>query len=68
VEAFLILAALLVLAVLQLSAYASVLRVKSTDWRRVGRSKGGLMALIFFSGGLGGIYYWAVIRRELRTA
>jgi hypothetical protein len=23
--------------------------------------------LVFFSGGVGGLYYWAVIRRELPT-
>jgi hypothetical protein len=68
VEAFLILGALLVLAVAQFSAYGSILRVGGAEWERVGRSKAGLMALVFFSGGLGGIYYWAVIRRELRTA
>lgn len=63
-----ILAVVLVLLVAQFSAYGSILRVKKADWERVGRSKGALLALIFFSGGLGGLYYWAVIRRELRGA
>lgn len=61
-----ILAVVLALLVAQFSAYASVVWVKSTEWKRIGRSKGRLLALIFFSGGIGGFYYWAVIRRELR--
>ena len=63
-----ILAVLLVLLVAQFSAYVSILRVSARDWRLVGRTKGRLMALVFFSGGVGGLYYWTVIRRELRTA
>jgi hypothetical protein len=67
VEGFVILAVVLILGVAQLSAYASILRVTARDWGLIGRSKAGLMALVFFSGGLGGLYYWAVIRRELPT-
>ena len=67
-EAVVILGLVLVLAVAQLSAYASILRVPSRDWRLIGRTKAGLLALVFFSGGVGGLYYWAVIRRELRTS
>ena len=66
-EALVILGLLLVLIAAQLSAYASILRVPSRDWRLIGRTKGRLLALVFFSGGVGGFYYWAVIRRELRT-
>lgn len=62
-----ILALLLILMVAQFSAYASIIRVRSGRWERVGRTKGRLLALVFFSGGIGGIYYWTVIRRELRT-
>ena len=65
-EAVVILGLLLVLGVAQFSAYASILRTPSRDWRLIGRTKGALLALVFFSGGIGGLYYWAVIRRELR--
>jgi hypothetical protein len=67
-EAFVILGLVLLLLVAQFSAYASILRVPSRDWRLIGRTKGALLALVFFSGGIGGLYYWAVIRRELRPA
>ena len=62
-----ILAVLLVLLVAQFSAYVSILRVSGRDWRLIGRTKGRLFALVFFSGGIGGVYYWTVIRRELST-
>jgi hypothetical protein len=67
VEAIVILSVLAVLGVAQFSAYASILRVRQGRWERVGRTKGRLVALVFLSGGVGGIYYWAVVRRELRN-
>lgn len=60
-----ILTVLLALGVAQFSAYASILRVRRGRWEQIGRTKGRLLALVFFSGGVGGIYYWTVIRREL---
>lgn len=68
VEGLVILAVLLILGVAQFSAYASILRVKRGRWEQVGRTKGRLLALVFFSGGIGGLYYWTAIRRELGTA
>lgn len=67
-EVILILGLLLLLLLAQFSAYASILRIPSRDWRLIGRTKGRLLALVFFSGGIGGLYYWAVIRRDLRAA
>ncbi|HEV3363700.1 MAG TPA: hypothetical protein VG795_06095 [Acidimicrobiia bacterium] len=66
-EALVILGLLLLLLAAQLSAYASILRVPSRDWALIGRTKGSLLALVFFTGGVGGLYYWTVIRRELRA-
>ena len=54
--------------VAMISAIVSAARTAPEHWQRVGRSKGVTIALIVFTGGFGGYYYWWRIRPGLRTA
>jgi hypothetical protein len=48
------------------TALVHTYRYPAVAFREVGRSRGGTIALIAFTGFVGGLYYWVVIRREVR--
>ena len=62
----LMVAVLFGLAALLVTALVSASSVEFDRWHVAGRSKGVTMALIFVTGGIGGLYYWLRIRPELR--
>ena len=62
----LMVALLLGLVALVVTALVSASRIELDRWHVAGRSKGVTIALIFVTGGIGGLYYWLRIRPELR--
>ena len=50
------------------SALVSAARVEQGAWHAADRRKGVTLALIVFTGGFGGLYYWLRIRPELLDA
>ena len=53
---------------LYVSAIVSASRVEAFAWRGAGRSKNTTVALIVFTGGIAGLYYWVRLRPQLRAA
>lgn len=59
-------AVVLALPALWLAAAIDVTLTSADDWRVAGRIKGPTVALVWLTGAVGAVYYWAVIRPRLR--
>lgn len=51
-----------------ISALVSAARVPESRWHVAGESRAMTMVGILLTGGLGGLYYWTVVRRRLDRA
>ena len=64
----LLLAFVLCMLAAYVSAIISAVRIDQGVWQAAVRNKGVTVALIVFTGGFGGLYYWLRIRPELGEA
>jgi hypothetical protein len=51
-----------------ISALVSAARLPGYAWKGAGRSKAGAILGILFTGGVGGVYYWLSIHRQVTAA